>query len=518
MKKALDIPAVGYPWTSRNGVSVRGYLFDITGRLYHGDSLAAYFNVNTTADFVQKLKQANGFFAVMISRQGRGCAAVDRIRSLPLFYSRITERVSDHIAPLLNALGNPPVDPISLREFFATGYVTGPNTLYPDLYQLQAGEWISTLEGEWQQGRYYRYLHTHFRQERTHTAQQGLLTTLRESMTRLIRVADHRPIVLPLSGGYDSRLLAILLKEAGVSNVSCFTYGRHKDAEVETSRRVATHLGFAWQFIDLKPVIRQSCRSKSAQDYLEMAHQGVTAPHLQDFPVIEHLKQKNLIPPDALIVPGHTGDFIGGKHTPTRLYGMPSPPTSAIVDAILNAHYRIYKPSRNDSARLRTKIETLLPASPPDEDPSSRYEAWEWQERQAKFIVHSVRIYEYFGYQWSLPLWDFELVDFFRTLPFQYRKHKALYNEAVAALDPDLNRYPANPKVFILTKQFRKFTSIHLKRYTLKDWLWMVWLSIRLGDFTIPDAHSVIHKLKLVTFKRLFKQQKPEGSLWRKRR
>ncbi len=517
MKNTLNISAVGYTWITKNGVSVRGYLFDVTGRFYCDESLAAYFDVNTTSEFVEKLKQANGFFAVIVSRQGLGCAAVDRVRSLPLFYSRATEQVSDHIAPLLLSLGKPPVDPTSLREFFATGYVTGPNTLYPDLYQLQAAEWVSTLEGKWQQGRYYRYLHTHFRAEDRDIALQGLLTTLRQSIFRLIRVANNRPIVLPLSGGYDSRLLAILLKETGVSNVICFTYGRARDAEVETSRRVANHLGFAWHFIDLKPVIRQSCRSKSAQDYMEMAHQGVTAPHLQDYPVMELLKQRNLIPAEALIVPGHTGDFLGGKHTPAQLHGMPSPPTPTIVDAILNTHYGIYKPFLKDRTRLKTKIETLLPASPPDEDPSSRYEAWEWQERQAKFIIHSVRIYEYFGYQWSIPLWDFELVDFFRTLPFEYRKNKVLYNQAVTALDRDLNRYPANPKVFILTKQFRKFTHIQLKRYTVKDWLWMVWLSIRLGDFTIPEAYSVIHKLKLVSFRNLFKHQKPEGSLWRKR-
>ncbi len=42
-------------------------------------------------------------------------------------------------------------------------------------------------------------------------------------------------------------------------------------------------------------------------------------------------------------------------------------------------------------------------------------------ERQAKFIVNSVRVYEYFGYAWRIPIVDRELNDFFLKVPLQYR-------------------------------------------------------------------------------------------------
>ena len=42
-------------------------------------------------------------------------------------------------------------------------------------------------------------------------------------------------------------------------------------------------------------------------------------------------------------------------------------------------------------------------------------------ERQAKFIVNSVRVYEFFGYAWRIPLWDRELIDFFLKVPLKYR-------------------------------------------------------------------------------------------------
>ena len=42
---------------------------------------------------------------------------------------------------------------------------------------------------------------------------------------------------------------------------------------------------------------------------------------------------------------------------------------------------------------------------------------WNWRERQAKFILNSVRVYDYFGYGWRLPLFEKELLDFVASIP-----------------------------------------------------------------------------------------------------
>ena len=48
------------------------------------------------------------------------------------------------------------------------------------------------------------------------------------------------------------------------------------------------------------------------------------------------------------------------------------------------------------------------------------FEAWEWQERQAKFIVNSVRVYDFWGHDWWMPLWDAGFMRFWQGVPLEF--------------------------------------------------------------------------------------------------
>jgi asparagine synthase (glutamine-hydrolysing) len=66
---------------------------------------------------------------------------------------------------------------------------------------------------------------------------------------RLIRRAQGRTIAVPLSGGYDSRLIVLMLKRLGYRNLLAFSYGLLKDEESCISRAMARSLDIQWQFI-----------------------------------------------------------------------------------------------------------------------------------------------------------------------------------------------------------------------------------------------------------------------------
>lgn len=56
-------------------------------------------------------------------------------------------------------------------------------------------------------------------------------------------------------------------------------------------------------------------------------------------------------------------------------------------------------------------------------------DCWNIANRQAKFIVNSLRVYEFLGYEWRIPLWDSELMNFWSKVPLKYRIKKELYDE-----------------------------------------------------------------------------------------
>ena len=59
----------------------------------------------------------------------------------------------------------------------------------------------------------------------------------------------------------------------------------------------------------------------------------------------------------------------------------------------------------------------------------SLFDNWNIQNRQANFIVNAVRVYEYFGVDWRIPLWDDELSDFWLSIGWKQKSNQVLYNK-----------------------------------------------------------------------------------------
>src|SRR5690554_678691 len=64
---------------------------------------------------------------------------------------------------------------------------------------------------------------------------------------------SYDQIILPLSSGYDSRMIlaALSTRPDLKEKLYCFTYGSIGSVEVEAGRRLTTELGVKWDFIDL---------------------------------------------------------------------------------------------------------------------------------------------------------------------------------------------------------------------------------------------------------------------------
>ena len=69
--------------------------------------------------------------------------------------------------------------------------------------------------------------------------------------------------------------------------------------------------------------------------------------------------------------------------------------------------------------------------------PENIFEMFNWKERQHKHILQSLKIYEFFGFEWYIPLWDDSLIDFWRKIPLDLKINKTLYKNYLVKTDFD---------------------------------------------------------------------------------
>ncbi len=419
-----------------------------SGHIWIGDQI--YKGINLTNKIIDNLNQSNknelfwipksGQFAYVFLKGNNLFAAVDHNRSIPIFYghSENTFYISDNAHWIREQLNDNKPDNISVEEFSLAGFVTLNNTLLPKIKQLKAGECIrATVQNnkvDIQLYQYYKYLSMDFNDGRINDLVNILDSAMVNSFTRLIKSVDDRTIIIPLSGGLDSRLVVSILKRLDYKNVICFSYGKKGNRESEISSRIAKKLGFQWIFIQYtRSLWKQWFNCNEFKNYFyHFADNLSSVPHIQDWPAVFEMKRKKLIPEDAIFVPGHTGDFIAGGHIPPDFADFTNIAKSYVTDKIIKKHFRVNKfrsASPEIQKSIRMKIESFLPSTPLllASEAASFYECYDWQERQPKHVLNSLRIYEFFNYDWRIPLWDKEIMDFWCKIPMKHKISKKLY-------------------------------------------------------------------------------------------
>jgi asparagine synthase (glutamine-hydrolysing) len=390
----------------------------------------------TPAAFKAVLSGCDGCFSIVIVRGNHVLAAVDRVRSLPLFYAQKGNELllSPDANELKHQLGDPSPDQDALAEFLLTGYNCYGDTLIQGLKQLEAGQCLvwDTVSANLEVKDYFLYQHLYEPMQDPLEAMDQMHVSI---IQKLIDSAEGRTLVLPLSGGYDSRTIAIMLKRLGYDKVICFTYGNSLHGECSTSRKVAKFLNFPWVIVEHnRRMWYKAYHSGEMRQYYRYAANLSSSPHIQDWLAVQQLKERKLIPEDSIIVPGHSGGMPQGDNLPQILEDKEEISSQDLVHAILARHYSLwYCPNdlRNKLFFDRVKDYLQIPQTLKAEIAASVYDEWDWRQRQSKFIVNSVRVYEFFGYEWRLPFWDLEFMNFWQRVPLAQRMHRGLMKQYV---------------------------------------------------------------------------------------
>lgn len=398
------------------------------------------------------LAGVRGHFAVVLERaDGSVLAAVDRVRSIPLAYAEGGDGwlVDDRAERLRVAAGAETPDAQAGLELAMAGYTLGPDTLFAGVKQLQTGELVLFSPG--------RAPRTHrYDLYRAWKVQGGLsrgdwMDALGDVTTRifteLAEGLDGRRVMLPLSAGLDSRLVASGLAHVGYDNVHCYAYGLPGNFEAEASREIAARLGYPWTFVPYRRAdVARMARGATFARYLEFADSLCSVPFVQDFLAVKTLAEDGTAPPDAVFINGNSGDFISGAHIQpamreTRTDLDPAGLRDLVLDTALAKHFALWDDLAvpDNLARVRARLAALLDAAGAGElapdTAHGAYECLECQSRQAKFVITGQRVYEFFGFGWRLPLWDVRYLDLWQGVPLEHKVGQNLYADWLHAAD-----------------------------------------------------------------------------------
>lgn len=120
-----------------------------------------------------------------------------------------------------------------------------------------------------------------------------------------------------------------------------------------------------------------------------------------------------------------------------------------LIHLIIDYSYSLY-PFKNLDKKIQNTIvediETIINLY--SGSWGERFECWISTERVSKFIINSVRAYEFFGYEWWTPYWDNEFVRFWYNVPEILRTGQRLYKEYIRKISNDLGLFKGIDPLF----------------------------------------------------------------------
>lgn len=410
--------------------------------------LREFFQEQDSNKIISILEKLNGFFAFLYVSNDRKevFAVVDKMASIPLFWSieQDTLVFSDSGYCSKNIEKN--ISFNNTKEFLCLGYVSGDRTLLKNVSRLQAGHYLHAQanDSKWNVTveRYWGYL-----PEEDSSASKGELLEEQDDMLNriidnLISFADGRQIALSLSGGFDSRVIALMLKRKKYDNVLTFSYGAEKNKDALVAKEYANVLHYPWEFIryDLKDWRNLRCNETFCK-YGKYAFNFSTFWGSQDFMAIAKLKQKGKIFEDAVIVNGQSADVQTGeksKEASSLYFDNLFFDISHIVREVLINNYNLWGNVWED-AELNNLFSYFIQVSLGNLNKyasmSAAYEYWEMQERQSKRVIKAgVDVYEFMGHDWWLPFFDNDFFTYWRKIPLSYKRTRNLYKDYIVLL------------------------------------------------------------------------------------
>ncbi len=376
----------------------------------------------------EALRDVKGCFSLVLDRADSVVLAADIAAGFPLYYSVFDGKINVSDDAMLILPENPKIGRIETSEYLASTFVSGGDTLVEGVHYVKPGEIVSIAKQDGSVDVENWWL---FDPDFSHEAQAGEYDAILLDVFRdLARALDGRQVLIPLSGGLDSRTVAVMLHRVGYENVVCFSYGRRGNFETETARKVAQALGYELHYIEYSTDAWLEFRRGPDWDgFLSYAFQGCRTGCIQPTIAMKELVRRGVVDQGAVVVPGHISydslvleDAFFGKGLSLR----------KAVNLFCEYECSQCALPFEEKIEVKSKIARVFDQEGKPYDEGSwltRFQELDWRGTQTAFYNHDVRNYEYFECQWELPFWDIRVANFWKRTTVEQAYMRSFYHE-----------------------------------------------------------------------------------------
>ena len=326
------------------------------------------------------------------------------------------------------------------KLFAMSGYTIGEYSTYKYIKQINPGGFIWVDKNNIAIKHYYQWKPWKVNIQKKYLS-KDLSILNKRIISKLINNANDRQIIIPLSAGMDSRFIASGLKNLNYKNVLCVSYGRKKNRDAIIARKIAKKLDYQWIYVPYtQDIYRKNFFSNKYKDFDTFSDYFTSIPFSSEFIMMKYLNEGNLISKKAIFVNGQSGDFISGGHIPKDMLGKVLTKNrrfERLIKSIVKEHFKhwhsLITPKNIDIIKLFINKELESIGGLPKNNllDYAVFEYLEYMNRQTKYVVNGQRVYEFFGYDWRLPLWDNEYLDFWEKIPLEQKFNQKLYKETL---------------------------------------------------------------------------------------
>jgi len=428
-------------WTSGQGVHTVGKAFLDNELLETADLHRSFRGISSYEAFRELVSNLNGQFAVIVHTDEEVWMGVDHIRTHPLFYTVFDDEiyVGDNFPVIDGAIEFKKPDQVSAMEFVAAGYPSGSYTLHPDIKKVCAGEILriktSNQNPIVETEEYFRYRHN----PSPIDSEEKLLELMDEALTnafeRAIKIINGRKVLLPLTGGYDSRLVGLMLRDQGYDNVHTFCHNLEDDIDLKISQQVASDLGYSWQ--GMNHTEEELDKVRQSEEWLSLWNDiggyGSIYPSSRHLLTYDKATQAFDQDTEFVLLRGDTAAAPGG-FMPDFFDSTTASQKQTAINTIFDYHYNFCVWNRRKhSSTLQKRITESVPRNNINtkEEMVDLIEYWYWHERTPnRLLPHPLMLHRNQILGW-FPLWDKEFVQIMSLIPFKYRFDKELYRNYI---------------------------------------------------------------------------------------